>query len=270
MVITRSAPARPRHSPSPAQPKPPPSPAPPSWSETLPIVVLIGLVQASVFLPGSLSRPIYFWISTGLLLSLPLLFWNRYPRSILAPAMIYIASVCCLNIASNVDSGLGLLLLLPIVGVALLGSRLQSAITIAAVVIGSIVISLDTHLSFTATGRRAAVYFGMSLVISLAIITLREPLVRSRERAKLLLKDAKAFNDMARRLAVFTSPASIKRTAAELAATVGSPPGAEARSSGSLKVGSLSTPNSTSSNNSTNSMIPIRRSTSDGHHPTTP
>ncbi len=76
----------------------------------------------------------------------------------------------------------------------------------------------------------------MSLVISLAIITLRDPLVRSRERAKLLLKDAQAINEMAGRLAVLTDPVSIKRRAVELAATVGSPPGSTWRRAAYLRI----------------------------------
>lgn len=202
-----------------------PQPTQPTWSEVLPVLVLIGFVQVSVFLPGSLERPVCFWISSGLLLTLPVLFWDRYPRSILTPALIYMASACFLNLAATENSGFGVLLFLPVVGVALLGSRIQSGVTIASVVVGSIVISLVGDASITTTARRAALYLGISLVISIAIITLREPLVRSRARAKLLLKDARAINEMARHLAVLTEPASIKRTAAELAATVGSPPG---------------------------------------------
>jgi signal transduction histidine kinase len=191
----------------------------------VPIVLLLIVVQGSVLLPGSLARPAYFWVSSGLLLALPVLFWNVYPRGILSAAVIYLASACCLNIAATADSGLGLLLFLPIVGVSLSGSRSQSRITIAAVALASVVISLFADISVTATARRAALYFGISAVISIAIIGLREPLVRSRERARILLKDAQAINDMARRLAELTEPTAIKRTAAELAATVGSLPG---------------------------------------------
>ena len=202
-----------------------PSSRPANWAAVLPVLVLIGLVQSSVLLPGTLSRPLFFWISTGLILTLPLFFWNRDPRSILPPALIYIASACCLNIAASGNSELGFLLFLPIVGVALFGSRVESVIAVFAVLIGSIVITLVADVSITEMARRAGLYFGISLVISIAIITLREPLVRSRKRAKLLLKDAQAINDMTRRLAVLTEPASIKRMAAEFAATVGSPPG---------------------------------------------
>ncbi len=209
------------------------------WVGVLPILVLIGVVQASVLLPGTLGRPPFFWISTGLLLTLPLFFWNRLPRSILAPALIYMASACCLNIAAHGSpglSGLGLLLFLPIVGVALFGSRLQSGVAVVAVLVASIVTNLVDAVSATTMARSAGLYFGVSLVISMAIITLREPLVRSRKRAKLLLKDAQAINDMARRLALLTEPASIKRTAAELAATVGSPPGSSWRRGAFLRI----------------------------------
>ena len=197
--------------------------------ETVPILLLLGAVQVSVFLPGNLARPVWFWISTGLLLTLPPLFAKTYPRSILAPALIYTASACALVIAAGVNSGVGLMLFLPVVGVAVLGSRIQCVLVIAAVFVGSIAISLMSDLSIASTVRRAVLYVGISVVISMAIIRLRESLIRSRERAKLLLKDAQAVNDMARSLAQLTEPASITRTAAELAAAVGSPPGSSWR-----------------------------------------
>ena len=243
------------------------SSTPANWAAVLPILLLIGLVQASVLLPGTLSRPVFFWISTGLLLTLPLFFWKHDPRSILPPALIYIASACFLTIAASESSELGLLLFLPIVGVALFGSRVQSGIAIFAVLIGSIVITLVADVSITEMARRTGLYFGISLVISVAIITFREPLVRSRKRAKLLLKDAQAINDMARRLAMLTEPASIKRTAAELAATVGSPPGSTWRR-GSVPEG-RTTGRCSWTRNSTNSMPMNRQSTLDGPHPTT-
>lgn len=208
----------------------------PGLAPVVPILALLGLVQASVWLPGSLSHPVLFWISTGLLLTLPLLFWHGYPRSVLTPVSIYIASVCCLNIAAAPNSGLGLLLLLPVVGVALNASRAESAVTIGAVLVAAIILGLFDDITVTAMARRAALYCGISIVITFAIATLREPLIRSRRRAKLLLKDAEAMNDMARRLAVLTDPASIKRTAAELAATVGSPPESAWRRGVFLKV----------------------------------
>ena len=201
------------------------SPNPPGWSEMLPVVVLLGVIQVSFLLPGSLARPAAFWVSSGLLLSLPILFWNSYPRSILTPALIYIASACCLNVSASENVGLGVLFFLPVVGVALFGSRVQSGITIAAVVIATIIVSLFEPATATGMVRRVGLYAGISLVIAIAIIGLREPLIRSRERAKLLLKDAQAVNDMAGRLAKLTEPSLIKGTAAELAATVGSPPG---------------------------------------------
>ena len=182
-----------------------------------------------MLLPGSLSRPALLLAqyraavdpSRSLLEPLPPFgFWCRHdlPRVGVLPQP-----------SATGDHGLSLLLLLPIVGIPLSGSRVQAGITIAAVVVGSVVVSLVADVSITATVSRAALYFGMSAVISIAIIGLRDPLVRSRERARILLKDAQAINDMARRFAVLTEPASIKRLAAELAATVGSPPGSSWR-----------------------------------------
>ena len=219
-------------------------PRPASWAEAIPLLALLALVQLSVPLFGSLEYPALFWVSTGLLLALPVVFWDRYPRAIFSAALIYLGSACCLNIAAtgNENAGLGVLLFLPVVGVAVAGTRRHTGMTVAAVAVAAMVISLFDHVSTAVVVRRTVLYFGISVVISIAIITLREPLLRSRERAKLLLKDAQAMNDMARRLAELTEPASIKCIGAELAATVGSPPGsargAEVPSSGSMTDGS--------------------------------
>jgi signal transduction histidine kinase len=211
--------------------QPPSRARPASWSQAIPLLALLAVVQISVPLFGPLQYPSLFWVSTGLLLVLPVAFWDRYPRAIFSAALIYLASACCLNIAAhgNENAGLGVLLFLPVVGVAVAGSRRQAGMIVAAVAVGSMVVSLFDDVSNAVVVRRTVLYFGISVVISIAIITLREPLMRSRERAKLLLKDAQAMNDMARRLAELTEPSSIKRIGAELAATVGSPPGSARR-----------------------------------------
>ena len=119
-------------------------PRPASWAEAIPLLALLALVQLSVPLFGSLEYPALFWVSTGLLLALPVVFWDRYPRAIFSAALIYLASACCLNIAAtgNENAGLGVLLFLPVVGVAVAGTRRHTGMTVAAVAVAAMVISL--------------------------------------------------------------------------------------------------------------------------------
>lgn len=201
-------------------------PSPPRITEVLPILILIGVVQLSVLLPANIwpgvpDEPTFFWISTGLLALLPVLFWNRYPALVLTPAVVYATSVLFLNLAAPPYIGLGLLFFLPVVGVALFGSRRQTAAIIAVVTIYTLIIAFYTHSSVSVETRRLLLYLSLSVVIAASIIGLRERLVRSRERIRLLLKGARAVNDMAQRFAVLTEPASISALAAELATVVG-------------------------------------------------
>ncbi len=195
----------------------------PRTREILPILVLVGLSQVSVLVSDSLQNWPCFWVSTVMLLSLPIFFWNRYPTSVLAPAAIYLLSAILLNVSSEPHAGLTLLLLLPVCGVALFGTRSQSTFIVIAAVAGSALISYTNHLDAAAIARQTTIYLGVSAVLASSIISLRDRLVHSKERTTLLLHNSQILNRTTERLAILTRPSEIAQMACEFGAKIGSP-----------------------------------------------
>ncbi len=100
-----------------------------------------------------------FWASCVLLLASVTVVLRAHglpPRIWVVRSTIYIASVSLLMLSTGgVDSGLGLLLLVPVVGVALYGEPWESACTVVAAVLAILALSLVSgpHLA-GATPRR--------------------------------------------------------------------------------------------------------------------
>ena len=73
---------------------------------------------------------------------------NEPPATLLPRAAIYIASVIFLMIATGgISSGLGALLLMPVVGIALYGRRWESTVVVALVVVAVFCVSQATPTS---------------------------------------------------------------------------------------------------------------------------
>jgi len=194
-------------------------------------VALVGQVSAA-WPPGP-SNVSAFWVSTGLLLALLLVVVVRQhvlPETLLFRVGMYTTSVVFLMIAAGgVSSGLGALLLIPVVGVALYGRRWESACVVALVLGAVLCVSLTTPDLATATGRRLLLFGSISVMFSVAIHALRDRLNLSNERTRRLLCQEKSINDAARQLTMMVDPPAITALGAQLAARMASPAGSEVR-----------------------------------------
>ena len=180
--------------------------------------------------PGNFGA---FWVSTGLLLALLLVVVVRrhvLPDILLFRVGIYITSVMFLMIATGgVSSGLGLLLLMPVVGVALYGRRWESTAVVALVVAAVLGVSLATPDLAAATARRLLLFCSIAVMFSVAIHALRDRLTQSNERTRRLLCQEKSINDAARQLTMMVDAPAITALGAQLAARMASPAGSEVR-----------------------------------------
>jgi signal transduction histidine kinase len=201
-------------------------------------VAIVGQVSAG-WPPGPTNYPA-FWVSTALLLGLGLVSVIRrhhLPHTLLPRAVIYIASVLFLMIATGgISSGLGALLLMPVVGVALYGQRWESACVVALVVAAALCVSLATPDLAAVTARRLLLFASIALMFSVSIHALRDRLMESSERSSRLLRQEKSINDAARQLTLMVDPPAITALGAQLAARMASPQGSEVRRASYLLV----------------------------------
>jgi signal transduction histidine kinase len=162
-----------------------------------------------------------FWLSTALLLAtgIPVLVLTKPPAvAWMASALTYIASVAFLMLATGgVTSGLGSLLMIPIVALALYGRERDSAVALAAVVATMLTVSFATPHVDSATIRRSFIFGATGAMLSVAVHALRRRLVDSNQRTSRLLAQAQAMNAAAEQLASLHDATSIMALAVELA-----------------------------------------------------
>ncbi len=203
------------------------------FDRRLPFAAVAIVGQISAAWPPGPTNVGAFWVSTALLVVLVLLALYRpnvRPDTLLVRVGIYITSVTFLMIAAGgVSSGLGSLLLIPVVGVALYGRRWESAIVVGVIVLALLSVSLATPHVAAATARRLILFAAIATMFSVAIHSLRELLTTSNKRTAMLLRQEEALNAAARQLTLMVDPPAITALGVELAAQMASPAGSEVR-----------------------------------------
>jgi signal transduction histidine kinase len=194
----------------------------------LPFAIVALLGQASVDWPPGPIHLGPFWLSSALLLMTGiavLVLRDPPPIAWLVSALTYIASVAFLMLATGgVTSGLGSLLMIPIVAVGLYGRERDSAVALAAVIATMLAVSFATPHIDSATVRRSLIFGATGAMLSVAVHALRARLVDSNQRTSRLLAQAQAMNSAAEQFASLHDPPAIMAFAVELAPQIASVP----------------------------------------------
>ena len=200
----------------------------------LPFVVVAVVGQLSVaWPPGPVDRGALLVSSLLLLVILALLVVRRAvpPRTFLVGAALYMSSVAFLILAAGgVGGGLGVLLFMPVVGVALYGKRWESIVIVVFIVCTMLSVTIASSVGgFDATGlvRRVILTAAIAAMLSVAIQLLRRRLVESNERTARLLRHEEALNAAVSELVQLSEPPQITALGARLAMGIASPPGSE-------------------------------------------
>jgi len=168
-----------------------------------PFAVVAALAEASLALPpGPRSAPAAI-VSVLLLLAVPpafLLPWPRLPAwtTVFVP-LLYTGSVLALILAAGATSGVGIVILVPLVWTALFHRRWESGCVVAAIVAVEVVVSLTP---VTAAGpviaRRVLLWALLGTLISVATHGLRDRIGRAqaeRERLQDRLRELSVMED---------------------------------------------------------------------------
>ena len=116
---------------------------------------------------------------TGLAFLLP---WDRLPAraSVLVP-LAYLGSALALTLAAGTTSGVGIVVLIPLVWTALFHRRWESACLVAAVVAGEVVVSLVQSVPDAVIGRRVLLWGVLGALLAVATHGLRDRITRSQQ-----------------------------------------------------------------------------------------
>ena len=159
------------------------------WTRVAPFAIVAVLAEASLALPGS---PASGTPSGGATLASVLLLlaaaaafllpWSRLPgwMTVLVP-LTYTGSVLALDLAAGSTSGVGIVILIPLVWTALFHRRWESICVVAAVVAVEVIISLTpVAVPDAVIARRAIFWTSLGALISVATHGLRDRIRRSR------------------------------------------------------------------------------------------
>ena len=151
------------------------------------------------------------------------------PRTFLVGSALYMSSVALLMLASGgMGNGLGVLLFMPVVGVALYGKRWESVVCVGFVLSAILAVAFaSTPESASTTVRRLLLTGAIAVMLSFAIHLLRGRLEHSSARTERMLRHEKALNAAARQLVQLSEPPEITALGAQLALGIASPDGSE-------------------------------------------
>lgn len=201
------------------------------WSY-IPFVAVAFVGQLSVAWPhGPVDRSAYIASCALLVVILLLLLARRgmAPRTFVVGAALYVSSVSYLMLAAGgIGSGLGVLLFMPVVGVALYGKPWESVMTVTFVLLGILAVTWANSPVLLGTAPRRLLLTGaIAAMLAVAIHLLRGRLVQSNVGMERLLRHEEALNAAARQLVQLSEPPQITALGAQLAMGIAAPPGVE-------------------------------------------
>ena len=152
-----------------------------------PFALVAVAAEASLALPpGTHAWPavtvsLVLLAATGLAFLLP---WDRLPAwaSVLVP-LAYTGSALALTLAAGPVSGVGIVILIPLIWTALFHRRWESACVVAAIVAAEIVVSLVQSAPDAVIVRRVLLWAALGALLAVATHGLRDRIRRSQEAA---------------------------------------------------------------------------------------
>ncbi|HEY1156825.1 MAG TPA: hypothetical protein VGE95_11110, partial [Arthrobacter sp.] len=155
----------------------------------LPFAVVAVVAMVSVLLPqGGLQSWQRLAIAAALLAFVAVaafgLPWARLPSwiAVVVP-LVFTVSMLALTLSAGATSGVGLVLLAPLVWSVLFHRRWESACVLAAIVAAQVAISLEQAASDVTLARRVVLWTALGMVILLATHGLRDRIRRSQHQA---------------------------------------------------------------------------------------
>jgi signal transduction histidine kinase len=157
------------------------------WPRVLPFAAVAVLAEASLALPpgpksaGAVLASALLLVATAMAFLLP---WSRLPEwaPVLVP-LLYTGSVLALILAAGSTSGVGIVILMPLIWTVLFQGRWDSASVVVAIVAVEIIVSLVPSAAPAGVILRRAIFWAsLGALISVATHGLRESIQRSQDR----------------------------------------------------------------------------------------
>ncbi len=151
------------------------------------------------------------------------------PRTFVVGAALYMSSAAYLMLAAGgIGSGLGILLFMPVVGIALYGKPWESVVAVGFVLLAILAVTWADSPGLLGTAPRRLLLTGaIAAMLAVAIHVIRGRLTDSNARLGRMLRHEEALNAAAHQLVQLSEPPQITALGAQLAMGIASPPGSE-------------------------------------------
>ncbi|HEY6470749.1 MAG TPA: sensor domain-containing diguanylate cyclase [Candidatus Dormibacteraeota bacterium] len=195
---------------------------------------ILALAFLSVILPPGPTRMPWFLaaLSLAIVVALGRLMvpWSRIsPRFKVIPLLLDTALIGCLIFSAGKATGLGSLLLLPLLYSAFYGSPKESLLVIPAITLAQIILGVASNDSLLVLVRVLIVWVSLTTMISLAAHALRARLQANADTAREQARQSAVVAAATQALTATLDPDAVVRTAAKLAAELVSPTATAAR-----------------------------------------
>jgi signal transduction histidine kinase len=165
----------------------PPFRGPGLLARVVPFALVAVAAEASLALPPGTHAWLAVTVSLVLLAVTALAFllpWDRLPAwaSVLVP-LAYTGSVLALTLAAGTISGVGIMILVPLIWTTLFHRRWESACVVAAIVAAEIVVSLVQSAPDAVIVRRVLLWGALGVLLAVATHGLRDRIRRSQKAA---------------------------------------------------------------------------------------
>jgi diguanylate cyclase (GGDEF)-like protein len=175
------------------------------WQRIVPFAVVAFLAEASIALPPGPASSNYTVLSAVLLFATVvgcLLPWDHLPTAgnVIVP-LLYVASVLTLNLAAGGStSGVGIVILMPLVWTALYHRPYQSGIVVVAVLVYQLITSIiPVQIAGAVMARRLVFWFALATLVSFATHQLRSQIrAMLDQRQELIDQRETALDDLTR------------------------------------------------------------------------
>ena len=169
--------------PGPARPDSAPFGRPGLFARAAPFALVAIAAEASLALPPGTHTWTEVAVSLDLLALVPLailLPWDRLPgwMPVLVP-LLYAGSVLALTLAAGTISGVGIVVLIPLIWTVLFHRRWESACVLIAIVVVEVVVSVDQSAPNAVIVRRVLLWAALGALLAVAAHGLRDRIQQS-------------------------------------------------------------------------------------------
>jgi diguanylate cyclase (GGDEF)-like protein len=189
---------------------------------------ILALAFLSALIPSGTQRPAWYLAALALVVGVGasrwLVPWSRVSRRLLViPLLMDTAAIGCLIYSAGKSTGLGSLLLLPLLFSAFYGDPAESFLVIPAIAVAQAVLGIASNDSFIVLARIVVFWVALLTMISIAAHALRRSLQSSVRAAREEARQSAVVAEATRAITAPLDPDLVIATAARLAAELVSP-----------------------------------------------